>query len=629
MQTHEMMTTEIILLKIPDDHDSFGVTLRLHMTSTLVDPPSVTVAPPVTSSTIPSLSITNNHIVSTTATSSSTAATTTVTNLPSNESQPSTAADGSSHTTHIPSADEPPTVIHNSSTVESTSKPAATSSIQLDPSKTSNQLLVPTRTRRRRVFYTVLWVDNVKLHALKYAALEGFRERLLQENDIILSIDGTSVDGLTFLQAISLFKQCTQRTSDGQFIECRLSVARCKPPVEKVNPFPLKLYKPVAQNSNASNSDTLKRSPNDLRELFNLSTGLLMAFADPERRMFGSPVSINASVESIVSIAPQSYAVNSHADVVHMVDLWNRTCLNLDKTIRKNAQTHWTNQWLNESNQFILPSNFKYLTDAQRHTMRRRKQGLQVTRTRCRCMSHDHIYVNDEKCPLYSNLRNLFKDDKIIDASSADMEQISTLKHPSNERDIAIRSREMAKNLSRDLNTMEKACCDRLARTLTEKENADAEQQFIEQMEEVQRTKTNQSLSAPSLTAMVLSTVSELECLFGEKMSKLQIVKPLPKVEVLPDKSAISETEREENAPSYVDAENELGDEDDNDDVPLLALCKRQCEDRVGPSVNKKQKFDPTHSTSIHPWYLAKLIQYISTRWGHVYQEPSHEDYVW
>ena len=406
-------------------------------------------------------------------------------------------------------------------------------------------------------------------------------------------------------------------------------VARCKPPVVKVNHLPLKVNNPLPNNCIVTNGTNLKRSQHDLRELFYLSIGLLRTFADVEHRMLGSPMSTNAVIESIITADPQKYALNNHTDIVYLVDLWNRTCTNLEKTMRKNAQTYWTKQWLNETNKFVLPSNFKYLTDAQRHSMRRRKQGLQVPRTRCRCLSYDHFYVNDEKCPLYRNLRDMIKTDSVLDASSGVKDKISVLKHPSNDKDIASRSREMAKNLSRDLNTMEKACCDRLARTITEKENDIAEQQFMKQMEEVQRIKTNQSLSAPSLAAIVLSAVSALESEYGEKMTTLQVFNPKPAVDRLDDKLSMGELETSERAPSHSEVKDELADEDDDDDVPLMTLCKRRSEDRENPSRTKKQKCDQTKHISIHPWYMAKLAQYISTRWGHVYQEPSNEEYAW
>ena len=378
------------------------------------------------------------------------------------------------------------------------------------------------------------------------------------------------------------------------------------------------------------------RSPNDQHELFNLSLGLLQAYADSERRMLGSPMSRNSAVNSIVNSEPNNYGVNSHTDAVYMIDRWDHICNNLDKTMRRKAQSHWTKQWLNESNQLTLPSKSKYLTDAQRHAMRRRNLGSQTTRIRCRCMSYDHLYVNDEKCRLYSNLKALYSEytaDSAVDVKKSDQDQKPALKHPTNENDVAIkihRIREMAKHSSRDLNTMEKACCDRLARNLTEKDNVTAEQKFIEQMEEVQRTNTNQSLSAPSLTAMVLSAVSELECEYGNHMSNLRVMKPpTPEVEVLVEMSTVSKIETVDKIPSNMESNKEVDDDEDDDDVPLMALCKRRSEDNVDPSLNKKQKCDPTKHNLIHPWYLAKLVQHISTRWGHVFQEPSDEDYIW
>jgi hypothetical protein len=634
LKTHENIVTEIFLWKRNDATASFGVTLRLDMTSVLVDPNMVTTS--AVSSTPPSLSTTKSIVPSDTITAATptnpTAVDTSITTdtlTLFNEPPVQSTAGVDSITIVSLTTDETAKGLQPSDTELSTSNPTAkdiTSSIASKLSTNPNQLLKPTRNRRRRVFYHVLRVEYVKENIRNVAAPEGFCEKeLLHPGDLILSIDGTVVDGLTFTQACLLFKKCATTTSDGQYIQCRLLVARYKPPVIKTSHVPLKMEIPVAAQSHDTMKKTmLKRSPNDLHELYNLSLSLLHAFADTDRRMLGSPVSINAVIDSIVTTDPKTYAVNSPTDIMYMIDLWNRTSSNWDKAMKKNSQAYWTQQWSNESKQFILPSNFKYLTDAQRHTMRRRKQGLQVPRTRCRCLSYDHFYVNDEHCPLYSNLRALYNADNMADPNTTDPDQTSVLKHPSNEKDIVNRSRAMAKTLSRDLNTMEKACCDRLARTLTENENALAEQQFIEGMEEVQRTKTKQSLSAPSLTAIVLSVIAQLECECGEKMAKMQlpVIKPTPKVDVLDKTSRIDNAE-------MVEGKNELVNEEEDDDVPLMALCKRRNEDCPDPSLSKKQKCDPTNYSLIHPWYLAKLVHFISTRWGHVYQEPSNEDYVW
>jgi hypothetical protein len=605
--THDLVLNDIHLTKSHAPGSSFGVVLRLHMTSVLVDPPAAVVTMTTHHPTgIAKESADNNNNAPTASVAASN-------DVPSNDSGP---------------------------------PPSSSTPVAYQP---------PRRTRRRRVCYTVLTVDRIPENSLSAAAAAT----VLQTNDIILSIDGTAVDGLTFAQACGLFRQCTTTTPDGAFIQCRLRVAHQRTPVPpRKIPHPIVL---VPRSVSTPSSHTLstphpttlqkKRSPYDRRELYHLSEGLLQRWADSEPgRLLGTPISsIAATIESIVLAEPRTYAVNHPPtnDIAYMVDLWYRQGVKLEKTMRQNARTYWTTQWFNESDPHpqgpvaaLSTSNAKYLTDAQRHTMRRRPVP-DTARTRCRCMSTDHFYVNDEKCPLYRNLRKLSDPKSGDHVDSKGNVTSSMMKQPSTDKEIARRSREMAQQASRDLNTMEKACCDRLARTLTEQDNVRAEQQFVAQMQEVQLTRTSQALAAPSLTTMVAAAVWALELEYGGNL--MSTLPPPHSVSTVEERLTVHHQTLEETS-AHVLASNVVvkgkdqlikddDDEDEDDDVPLMALCKRKSEHCVEDSPHKKHRNggddqDPKNCR-IHPWYLAKLVQYISTRWGHVYQEPSHEDYVW
>jgi hypothetical protein len=67
-------------------------------------------------------------------------------------------------------------------------------------------------------------------------------------------------------------------------------------------------------------------------------------------------------------------------------------------------------------------------------------------------------------------------------------------------------------------------------------------------------------------------------------------------------------------------------DSDEEDDVPLVALGKRKMASWSEREGSKKQK---TNVPPLSYTFLARLLSHISTTWGHVYREPSHEDYAW
>jgi hypothetical protein len=70
--------------------------------------------------------------------------------------------------------------------------------------------------------------------------------------------------------------------------------------------------------------------------------------------------------------------------------------------------------------------------------------------------------------------------------------------------------------------------------------------------------------------------------------------------------------------------ESESDDDSDDEDMPLAALGKRSPNDIAGAE-NKKQKTEMV----VRRKFLARLVQSISKKWGHVYREPSDVEYAW
>ena len=293
------------------------------------------------------------------------------------------------------------------------------------------------------------------------------------------------------------------------------------------------------------------------------------------------------------------------------------------------------------------------LTDAQRSRLRMAPRLA----TACRCGSGSHIYVNDAKCPLYSNLRAL-------DDSNKTSKEVNSRNDEHSDDAAAIeeaatkRKKLLDKNFQKDtLNVMEKAYKNRFVRVKTEQDAEDAEAVFVARMEAIQVSQCNQAIFAPSLAAVVLSAVAELEDEFhGKELSQMKpfavITSVIESTTFASDTKKLETTveENEGNAqnggrhnsqpqsersssitPPSMKVEN--GDEssdDEDDDIPLAALGnKRSNETAVEIEQNLITKKHRGHNAGLRPQFLARMIQFISAKWGHVFQEPSHPDYAW
>jgi hypothetical protein len=136
-----------------------------------------------------------------------------------------------------------------------------------------------------------------------------------------------------------------------------------------------------------------------------------------------------------------------------------------------------------------------------------------------------------------------------------------------------------------------------------------AEARFVARMEEIQVKECKKAVFAPTLTAMVLSTVFALQ-------------REFPMQQVLAPEQAMMTVDDDEEE----EKDDECDDEEDDEDVPLMALGKRKISGTVLQD-GKKQKTNGGNKISFK--YLIRMLQYISNTWGHVYREPSHEEYAW
>ena len=126
----------------------------------------------------------------------------------------------------------------------------------------------------------------------------------------------------------------------------------------------------------------------------------------------------------------------------------------------------------------------------------------------------------------------------------------------------------------------------------------EGEARFVAHMEEVQVKECKKAVFAPtSLATMVLSTVFELQREF-----------PISKED--------GEDEDED-------------DEEEEEEVTLAVLgTKRKTASKSGNN-SKRPRQSTVAERRVSFQYLLRMLQHISKVWGHVYREPSHEDFAW
>jgi hypothetical protein len=436
------------------------------------------------------------------------------------------------------------------------------------------EVVKPRRARRSRVFFAAMTVLNPTIQNQRLASPDPSKR--LMQGDILLVINGNKTAGLTFHDACALFASCNQVADDGM-VHCTVTIARRKPKALKmaVLPAPSKLL--VALPTTGPAAREFDFSPLKPVESSVFANSLLKAVCDSKRQL-GRPVS-DVLLQSVTSLDP---ALSSRGFFT-LKNAWSSISQGIERRMAEKALDFWKSQWKNEPSEVKSPG-MEYLTDAQRSSMRAAPRPPKG----CRCGKIDHDYCHDHRCPLYSDIR-------AGDPASAE----STESGP---------KRTLSK-LPRDLNTVETAFKDRFVRLQAEKEAQEAEARFVDRMEDLQLKKQHsKAVFAPSLTAMVLCTVHELQGYFKDDV--IEAASPIVAVETSP--GVVPKNE------------NDLDDDSDDEDMPLAALGKRAPNDVAG-AANKKQKTEMVMRRK----FLAKLIQSISKKWGHVYREPSDVEYAW
>lgn len=242
-----------------------------------------------------------------------------------------------------------------------------------------------------------------------------------------------------------------------------------------------------------------------------------------------------------------------------------------------------------------LESNLAFTSDAERTILRQLPRPTKG----CRCKGQDHEYLHDVRCTLYRDVCRLLP-----------TQELDKLQYNQN---VASNSKTVVAE-PKDLNTVETAYKDRIIKFKKASAMEDAEARFIARMEEVQVKEQRKAVLAPNLTSMVLSAVMELQREFPD---------------VSPQAMEIDDDDDSDNDEMEVNDDDDEEQEHlkDEEELTLSNLGKRQVKGQTKTSSSKKRKSKDLQSLNLR--YLIRMVQYIAKTWGHIYREPSHEDYAW
>jgi hypothetical protein len=423
--------------------------------------------------------------------------------------------------------------------------------------------------RRKRWFFSTLMVQDASLQNSRRL---NDASKHLNPGDIILEIDGRPTAGLTFQQAVGLLKDISRVDEDG-VVRCPIILARRRAPVVKSRPL-------VSAAKSGPTNPLTRKGPLTIDELVVFVNCMIKSLTDPMRTL-GRPL----TDDHFLGLTQMNEGLSS-LSVTYIKGLWKGISAEVERIVKDNAVAHWTLEWQKEPHESKVPG-VDFISDAQRASLR----SLPRPAKGCRCGASDHEYVNDIKCPLYSNLRH--HSPSLSDVSNTGGYSSTSSKLPS------------------DLNAVEKAFKDRFVKLRSEQKAQEAEAKFVAQMEEIQLGQRNQAVFAPSLESMVLSGVAELQ-----QVIKDLALDPLPSQHLMqPSTLLLADTKQ---APAIDD-----DDSDDDDDVPLAQLGKRPSKTELIPIKKSREE------VSIRHIFLAKLLNALSSKWGHVFSEPSDEEYAW
>jgi hypothetical protein len=451
----------------------------------------------------------------------------------------------------------------------------------------------PKRRRRRRVNFSVMMVvDAVKQNGFRKtleSCIDGVE--LLQPHDIIVQIGGTPIAGLTFSEACGVFSSKAEPIGEESRICAKLLVARSKP--KQVTPRSIKASKPPSVKTVQRQHQIATALPKLLPTNSTFQSAEIAILADcilqavhPPNRLLGQSVDLSSETlfDPMTTMIRQLGTLQFHKQyqgkglplrsLAALQSKWRLLTQSMESDFRTKHQDAWKRAIAQEG---LTDETLTFGSDAERSALRQLPRPVKG----CRCKQNDHEYLHDPKCHLYRDICRLVPKDVLAGLLKSNEDKVKKKK----DGDAMMK-------------TVEKGFKDRIIRLKTLSGLEEAEARFVAKMEEVMISECKKAVFAPSsLAAMLLSAIFELQREFP--------VTEVPKIE-----------------------EDSDDESDDEEGVTLAALgSKRKAANDKSPK-GKRQKGTSDQRILNFKYYL-RLLQYISKTWGHVYREPSHEEYAW
>ncbi|KAL7537381.1 hypothetical protein ACHAXR_007784 [Thalassiosira sp. AJA248-18] len=543
-------------------------------------------------------------------------------------------------------------VAENTTIVSSTTtlpKPLGTTATTTNESK-------PRKPRRKRVNYGVIAVAN----ATKATSSDGSVTPVakLHPGDIILSINGRSVGGLTFSEACRAIGTTSTVCSITGAVRCVLTVARMKVVVVPKSSFATAVKQPLVSHQPAASSKPFGTTiGNGQRLVPIINSDLPLPSSVPATTMIPfntngdkitsgdfSPVEWAALVRSISTIPHQLFTgmaliPTSEKEVLATIQKSpkygkflqcrsretieaklsyesKRIALEMDQ----NAEKFWSTRWLLETGHDVRSAGGR-LTDAQRSTLRAAARPVKG----CKCGSDNHEFVNDPKCPLYRDVRQY-------------CEVASITLHDGKSEGGGTRSTLSMNGKARKNAVLEKAYIERFKKLRAENAAIREEAEFVFEMEKIQSSNMKKAVFAPtSLCTLVLSAVASVMDAVPEEGPQTGLAEAELKQE---EKIGHGSTTNQQ--PPDSDSDSESDSDDSEDDVPLNSLLHKNGSKRAAIKSNSPPSKRPKQQTTTantengkkeaaapSPYFLAEILRHVSRTHGHLFQEPTHSDFAW
>jgi len=260
------------------------------------------------------------------------------------------------------------------------------------------------------------------------------------------------------------------------------------------------------------------------------------------------------------------------------------------------AEKYWESKWKmevseddgNENNKIFEP----FLTDAKRNILR----SMARPSKGCKCGSISHDLVNNPQCVLFRDVK-AFASPEISTADERKRETFLLLSKKKKPR-----------------TALEAAYIERFMKLRAENDAQEEEAKFVLEMEKKQAAEMKMAVFAPgTLCVMVLSAVAVI----NESLSGVEEAESMDE-----------ENEGETTA-------NDEVDEDHDADIPLTALIGskklKRSHSTTDTFPSKRLKIGKISSKKELPssYFLARILEYVSQTFGHLFHEPSHAEYSW